>query len=325
MTDATAESIQMQDDSDAEGMDAFLSNLTGEPTKKRDSTEEAEGAPEAPPNETEGAEEENTEGGEEPTQEGEDEQTEADPDDTEVEIKVGDETKKATIKELKRLYGQEASLTQKSQKLAEQVKIAETRHAQATTALSALLTKAMDRAKPYRELDMLVLSQRMETEAFEQLRADAAAAEADVKFLQQELGTYMQAEQQRTQAAYREAAAACIKALEDPQTGIKGWGKDMHSELSGWAESLGATNVRGITDPVAWRLLSMAHEWHKSQEAAKVAAAKVAKAPTTPTKVLRPGSAKTSNSTVSRQDALKRMAAGDDDAGVDAFLASLRG
>lgn len=60
-------------------------------------------------------------------------------------------------------------------------------------ALQAIFTKADERAKPYQELDWVVLFQRMSPEDVEALRQDAALAEADVKFLKDAFGRYMQA------------------------------------------------------------------------------------------------------------------------------------
>ena len=87
---------------------AFLSNLIGEDEAKRRSTM-TDAEADATPEETAGGDA-NNEG--EPNEgdagtEGDDtKQTDDDPDAREVEIKVGEETKKATIRDLKRLYGQ---------------------------------------------------------------------------------------------------------------------------------------------------------------------------------------------------------------------------
>src|SRR4051812_1757566 len=97
-----------------EGFSAFLSSLDDEPKKKAVPSDGNEGATESPEPETE-EKPDTTEG--EPEEAAED--TEADPEDQEFDVKVNGETKKATLRELKRLYGQESALTQRSQKLAE--------------------------------------------------------------------------------------------------------------------------------------------------------------------------------------------------------------
>jgi hypothetical protein len=317
MTIAPAEGTILTDVPDSDGFDAFLTNLTGEERKRAPSTDEGAGeATENTETETSANSGENTEGD---ADEGP-EQTTTDPDDAEVEIKVGEETKKATLKELKRLYRQEASLTQKSQKVAEAQRLADTKAAQADTALKGMLQRAQERFKPYAELDMLVLSQRMDTESFQQLRADAAAAQADVQFIQNELGQHTRAEQERAQTAYREAAATCVKELADPEKGIKGWGEPLYNELMAFADTIGLKQARAVVDPAAIRVLHMAHEYAKAQGASKAAAEKIERAPQAPTKVLKPGPQTDRNRSRSTMQTLRQK--GDIDSAADAFLAS---
>ena len=104
-------------------------------------------------------------------------------DDTLVELTVDGETKQASLKDLKRLYGQEASLTRKSQETANQKKEANEAMQRADASLQAMLKRAQDRYKPYQEVDMLLASRQMEAEDFAALRQEAQAAESDLKFL----------------------------------------------------------------------------------------------------------------------------------------------
>ena len=99
-------------------------------------------------------------------------------DDTLVELQVDGETKQASLKDLKRLYGQEASLTRKSQETAAQRKEANEALERADASLQAMLTRAQERYQPYEEVDMLVASRQMNPDDFAALRAEAKAAEA---------------------------------------------------------------------------------------------------------------------------------------------------
>src|SRR5690242_886181 len=110
MTDSSATIVTDVADSGFDGLgedsgfDAFLANLTGEQKKAPPETD-AEATDAAAP-ET-GSTEETADADTE----------DDDPDEYEVEIKVGEETHKPKLKDLKRLFGQEAALTQKSQKV----------------------------------------------------------------------------------------------------------------------------------------------------------------------------------------------------------------
>src|SRR5574337_877989 len=96
-----------------------------EEEERGDQTDEGtEGEEEETPTEPEEA----TEEGQETEEDGEDEDPEASKakkdagDDVIVKIKVGDKEHEVPVKDLKRLYGQEASLTRKSQEVAAQRK-----------------------------------------------------------------------------------------------------------------------------------------------------------------------------------------------------------
>lgn len=321
----TVQDDTISNDVSDDGFDAFLSDLTGEDPKKRASTETET---EATEDRTSGTRDlsEDTEAdpaeGEETDETTDADPKDHDPDDAEVEIKVGDKVEKAKLRDLKRLFGQEAALTQKSQKLAETVKMVDARALQANSALNAMLGRAQARYQPYAALDMLVLSQRMDTEAFEQLRVDAAAAETDVKFLQQELGNHMKAEQDRAQTAYREAAVECVRNLSDPTTGIKGWNKEVYEDLCDWSAKEGLPELRQTTSSAALRIAHKAMLYDKAQAAAKAAARKVQAAPNTPARVLKPGAAKTTGNTSTRSAMQALRQSGSVDDAADAFLAS---
>jgi len=296
-----------------DAVDAFLATMTGEPNAPPKTDAEAPGEP---PTETGETPEENTEG---------DAQADPnDPDEQVVEIKVGEETKQAKLKELKRLYGQEAALTQRSQKVAETLKLAEAREAQAGAALQAMISKAEEKAKPYRDIDWLVLSQRMNTEDFEALRQDAALAEGDVKFLKGELDKQVQGQNERAQVAYREAAQACLKTLQDPETGIKGWNKELYDGMVKWGTEQGLPAITQLVDPAAWKIVHMAYQYAQQQSAAKTAETKVQKIAHRPTTVIAPkgqGRAPADQKTTAIRN-LRRSGSLDDAAG--AFMAASR-
>jgi hypothetical protein len=85
-------------------------------------------------------------------------------DDSLVEVKVDDEVLKVSVKDLKRLYGQEASLTKKSQQVAATRKSMEQEALKTAAVLDKMYKKAEERWKPYSEVDMLLASKQLDSD-----------------------------------------------------------------------------------------------------------------------------------------------------------------
>ena len=73
--------------------------------------------------------------------------------------------------------------------------------------MQAMLQKAEEQVKPYKEIDML-LRRQMEPEDFQQLRMEAKQAEDNLKFLTEEADAFYGDIKKQQQAA-REAAQQC--------------------------------------------------------------------------------------------------------------------
>ena len=119
---------------------------------------------------------------EEDTEEVEEEAVEL-TDDTLVDIQVDGQTKQASIRDLKRLYGQEASLTRKSQETAQSRKEAQEQLQKADASLQAMIARAQERYKPYQDVDMLVASKTMSNEDFAALRAEAKVVKVKTQLI----------------------------------------------------------------------------------------------------------------------------------------------
>lgn len=302
---------------DQDGASAFLENLTGEKEDKKSQAAPQEDATEADDAHPSEGSDDAPEGSEDPSEAA----AEDDPNDTDVEIEVGDEKKTAKLSALKKLYLESEQLTQRTEAVAKASQEADSRAALASTALRGLMERAEARHKPYAELDMLVLAQRMNTEDFEQLRKDAASAKAEVDYIQHELHGHLRAEQQRQQAAFNEAAQACIKELEDPAKGIKGFGPQLYSEMVQWAGQKGLPEAQRLVNPAALKLVHMAMLYERQQATAKAAEAKLKAAPQKPTRVLKGGQGTPEKSPV--RDALAKLRrTGSPDDATEAFLAS---
>lgn len=322
MTDA-AGSIQTDElHGDDDVTDAFLSNLTGEPPKRR-STETAEEARAAPEG-TEGDDAADDKPAEDAGETAETETEGAGEDDPEFEIKVGDDIKKAKLSALKRLFGQEAALTQKSQKASELLSRAETSNRVVDEHMTRLRAKAEEAYKPYAELDMPLLATKLSTEDYLQLKADAAASKANLDYFQQEASTLLQARQQDAQRAHTQAIQAARAELEDPERGIPGFGPELYGKLDSFAKSQGLPQFQSIVQPAAIRVMHMAMQWAEAQKNAKSAEAKVSKVVHKPSKVARPGTKDTApqGTTALRSAMADLRKSGSQDATAAAFLAS---
>lgn len=210
---------------------------------------------------------------EEDDDEVEEEETEADeeaevaPDDMVVEIQIGEEVKAVSVSDLKRLYGQEASLTRKSQQVADQRKEAETSAQKYAASLEVLIGKAEEQWKPYAEVDMLMASKTMDANEFAQLRKEAQAAYENYKFLTEEADKFTEDIQNRQKEAQAEAAKEAVKVLQDR---IPDWSNRLYDDIRSYAiaQGMDAETVNNITDPSAIDLINKARLYDNGKKVA---------------------------------------------------------
>jgi hypothetical protein len=229
-------------------------------------------------------------------------------DDQVVDISVNGESKQVSVKDLKRLYGQEASLTKKSQDLANQRKQSEEQLAQTHMSYQKLMERAEARYKPYADIDMLVASREMDAETFSQLRQDAKQAEDDLKFLQEESGQLVSQAQQNHQQATKEAAADCVKVLQEQ---LPDWGNELYADIRDYAvrSGLPKDQVDQYTDPQVIMLINKARLYDQSKQSAKSkkAKAKLTKSKSGKTKVLSSKKAPPSKKSIQKANQQKQM------------------
>ena len=229
-------------------------------------------------------------------------------DDQVVDISVNGESKKVSVKDLKRLDGQEASLTKKSQDLANQRKQSEEQLAQTHMSYQKLMERAEARYKPYADIDMLVASREMDAETFSQLRQDAKQAEDDLKFLQEESGQLVSQAQQNHQQATKEAAADCVKVLQEQ---LPDWGNELYTNIREYAVASGLPKdqVDQYTDPQVIMLINKARLYDQSKQSAKSkkAKAKLTKSKSGKTKVLSSKKAPPSKKSIQKANQQKQM------------------
>ena len=249
-----------------------------------------------------------TEDQDEPETEEEDDETEVLlSDETMVEISVDGEVKQASLKDLKRLHGQEASLTRKSQEVAAKRKEAEDALGKAHISYQKLLERAEARMKPYAEVDMLVASRQMSTEDFAAFRRESQEAEKDLKFLQEESNAFYKDAQAQQQKQVQEAATECIKVLRND---LPDWGDELYNDIRNYAVSQGLPQeqVDQYVDPQVIKILNKARLYDQTKATAetKKAKAKVIKTKQSKGRVLK---AKKSPSTRSDDQRAKQQKA----------------
>jgi hypothetical protein len=201
--------------------------------------------------------------------EADDEEAEGVSDDTQIEITVNGKTQLHSVGSLKRLAGQEAAITQKSQQVAEQRKVLEDAIGKNHIAYQKMLEAAQERYKPYSEIDMLVAAKAMETEDFAALRKEAEAAHRDLKFLSEEADTFYKDVQEQQQAQLQQAAQECVKVLQED---IPDWNNQLYNDIRTYAieQGLDETEVNSYVDPSVLKILHKARLYDAGKKVATV-------------------------------------------------------
>ena len=236
-------------------------------------------------------------------------------DDSEVEIKVDDEVHKVSVKDLKRLWGQEAALTKKSQQVATQRKQVEEQGAKYSVGLQKLYEKAQSKWEPYSKIDMLIASKQLDDEQFTQLRSEAQAAYEEFAFISQEVDNFVKDIEQQRQENLRVQAAESVKVLKEK---LPNWSNEMYDRIRTFAIENGmeAQVVNNIVDPTAIMILNKARLYDESQ---KIKLKKTVKAPK---KILKGGTMTPKDVQVDKSaKAIQKLrASGSVDDAADAFM-----
>jgi hypothetical protein len=184
-----------------------------------------------------------------------------------VKIKVDGEELEVSVKDLKRLYGQEAALTRKSQEAAAKRKEAEAAAMKASATLQKMYEKAAAKWEPYSKIDYLVAQKQLDTDAFAALRAEAQAAYEDFRFISEEADTFVKQTQAQQQQQLQEAAKEAVKVLREA---IPNWSPTLYDQIREYAIGTGmdAEVVNNLVDPVAIQLLHKARLYDESKKIA---------------------------------------------------------
>ena len=279
--DSTAAALSFDEGDAAE---AFLSRWSDEdPEKASESPEEDEVEADDETVETEAEEdEEQDEDNETDPEETGDESDDSDDEDSEeveeepkkkgktldddaiVKIPVDGKELEVSVKDLKRLYGQEAALTKKSQAVATERKEVEANGAKLAAQMQRVYEKAQARWEPYSKIDMLVASKQLDADQFAALRQEAQAAYDDFRFITQEADEFVKNANEQRQTFLQTQAKEAVKVLKEK---IPGWNQATYDSVRTYAIEAGlpAETVNAMVDPVAIQLIHKAMAFDKAK------------------------------------------------------------
>lgn len=286
---------------------------------EQEAPEETEETSEETPEETEETEE---------AEETEKKKTYVDSDEVFVKIKVGDQELDVPVKDLKRLHGQEAALTRKSQDVAERHKAVEQQQVMYAAGLDRMIKLATAEADEFRKVNFLALAKdpNINAEQLTLLQNEAQKVFEKEAFLKGELHQFVDAVTKDSQTKMATQARETVKVLSDKTSPlhIEGWNQQVYNDLRAFAvkQGLDKNTVDNLVDAPAFKLLHMAMMYSKG--ASKVVTTKSTKG--SPKKIVKTSSSPSQSSNVKPAQQAKAMKAlqkkGSVENAANAFLAS---
>lgn len=186
-------------------------------------------------------------------------------DEATVTLKVNGEEVTATVGDLKRLYGQEAALTQRSQEVAQSRKDVDLQREQFAHGLEFMASTAQQRWNTFAGLDFRALSREMEPAEFDALVKDALEARQHAAFFGQsfdQFRTQRSAEVQKLTAELREKADREHVDMASPHY-IPDYTPELRKDLVSFAVRHGVDEAVAEADasPSSLKLLWMAQQY----------------------------------------------------------------
>lgn len=310
-----------------DAINAFMKSTPDEETPSDE--DEDVGEPQDTEEEPEEEEEESTEEEEGSEEDPEDEDSDEDGDkpkakakvadeDAEVAITVDGKEHRVSVKELKRLYGQEAALTQKSQAIAEQRRAIETQGLYLAKILNDRYEAAKQKVAKYKDVDLFRASRELEPEEFDALRAAKEGAESELKALEIEGQEFLKRATETRQQLLRNQAKESLKVITKA---IPEWSDEVYGKVRTYAVSQGmdADLVNEVVDPGAIIMMHKAMKYDEAQAKKATVTKKVTKAPAKVLKKSEPKDRETSKLKTIRREA---QVTGDIDDVTELFLAA---
>jgi hypothetical protein len=244
-------------------------------------------------------------------------------DEHEVVVEVDGQQHRVPVKDLKRLFGQEASITRKSQEvshLRSQVEEQGTFH---ITALKSMIERAEERYKPFREIDWALAAAKLSDEDYQSLKNSEQTLKGDIDYYKTELGQTVDTLKAKATEATQQAAQQCVAAITNPDSPayIEGWNEALYNDIRTYAADQGIPRqvIDQVVDPVSIKMVHKAMLYDKAQ---KTAVKKLTTAPRNVNKT--PTNDGNSASSGSRQAMDRLRKSGDTDDAMAALLARWR-
>jgi hypothetical protein len=200
-------------------------------------------------------------------------------DEADVTVAVDGTNHVLKVKDLKRLFGQEASLTQKSQALSSASKAVEAQSLFIANVLNGRLVKAQAEADKYAKVDLFRASRELEPDEFDALNAAKKNADSELVALTQEGVQFMKNATDSRSTLLRERAKIAI--VEIKRT-IPEWNDSVYDNVRSYAVGQGMDRqaVNEIVDAGSILMIHKAMQFDAAK--AKIAAntKKVVKAAT---------------------------------------------
>lgn len=210
-------------------------------------------------------------------------------DDAIVSITVDGEVQKVKVSALKRLHGQEASLTRKSQEVAAARKAVELEAERYMVSSQKLLTKAEERFAPFAKIDWMVAQQRLKPDEFAAIREEARAAHTELQFLKAEANEVLGQLHTERQEQLVETAKETVATLTRD---VPGWNREVYDRVRTHAVETGMDPqvVNSVVDPAAIKLM---HDAMRYRELKAKAATKRTSTPAAAKRVVKQSSTTT--------------------------------
>lgn len=241
-----------------------------EKAKETEKAPEAETTEEAPEGAAEGATDEKTAEAEKAPE------VLAATDDHVVTIQVDGKDVTIPVKDLKEAYGVRETYTSQAAELATRRTELDELGGRTAAVLMDVLTEAQENWQAYEELDWVILSRRMDDDAFEELRIEARAAKARFEQLDQKAAEFVMNRDKAVQKITAEQKADAARAIKAK---VPAWSPTLETSVHQNAlEAYGFTKDELDTTADA-RVLEALHDAYLYRQGKKVATEKLAKAP----------------------------------------------
>ncbi|WP_424133841.1 hypothetical protein [Roseomonas chloroacetimidivorans] len=244
-------------------------------------------------------------------------------DDDEVEVKVGDETLKLSVKDLKRLHGQEYALNKKSEAVADLRKFNESKAAFLDKKLDAGLERAEKRWKEYEGIDLNLAAAdlatgRLSEAQYQALKAEMVERWDDLQAARKERSEFrnaVEAERTRDEQERFERVKAQIIA-KHPNV------DELAPKLQRYVTEQGLTQaeIRQFFHPALFDLMNKARLYDEAQARKP----EIKKVVAEPKKVLKPQTSSTNQRSTKADDAMRDLRrSGSTDDAVKALMARM--